>query len=332
MLSAAKAASGEYARTHAASKADAGTSLSEQAPPAAVASSEGNAGEPVALSEPEAEDSNIVARLLKAKGREQAQKQRDEAESYLSKRRAEADAEAERRVREADERARHLEREAEERVRRRIDELTTPEELLGREVDKKDPLYQLAKRFEGDLKARDERYAAMERELQALKEQTHERDKGLVEARASIAEKNFLAKATEEKYPYARAFWDGDDELLSRGKDILRAARAEHEKRTGSEDFYCPDEDVLAFLNEEAKERLTRKRETLTKLLSPVERDPEPEKGNGRHGQGPKARTLSASAASERRATPKPPADMTEAEVEAAMRVAASQAFRTKQA
>ncbi len=327
LLRAAKEAATEYAKT-APAKAASSTSLSEEAPPA-EAVEEGGTGEPTAPEAP-AEDSNIVARLLKAKGREQAQKQRDEADTYLAKRRAEADAEAERRLRDADERARHLEREAEERVRRRIDELTTPEELLGREVDKKDPLYQLAKRFEADLKARDDRAEAMAAKLAELEARDVERDKGLPQARTTIAERNFLAKASEEKYPYARAYWDGDGELLQRAKAVLSDARAEAEKRGEADNFYCPDEDVLAFLNTEAKERLTRKRETLAKLLSPVESDSEPAKGDGRRGIGPQSRTLSAKAASERRATPKPSADMTEAEAEAAMRIAAGQAFRSK--
>src|SRR6476620_238392 len=201
LVQAAKTASAEFAKS-APAKA---TSLAETASPAGVASSEAetNAGEPAA-SEPSAEDSNILARLLKAKGREAAQKQRDEVESYASKRRAEAEADAERRVRDAEDRARHLERDAEERVRRRIEEMTSGEEILAKSANKNDPLYQLAKRFEADLKARDERAEALAKKIESLEADAHEREQGIVQARSSIAERNFISKATEEKYPYAR--------------------------------------------------------------------------------------------------------------------------------
>lgn len=329
LLQAAKTATAEFAKSQPAKEA---TSLAEQAPSAGVASSEAetNAGEPSA-SEPPAEDSNILARLLKAKGREAAQKQRDEVESYAAKRRAEADADAERRLRDADERARHFEREAEARALRRIEEMTSGEEILARQANANDPLVKLAKRFEADLNARDEALKAMGKEIESLRAESQERDQGIVQARTSIAERNFLSKATEEKFPYARAYWDSDADILARAKAVLHDAKAEAEKRGEGDGFYCDDHDVLAFLETEAKERLSRKRDLLSKLLSPVEGDPEPPKGgSGRQGQGPKTRTLSTSAASERRASPKPPSQMTEEEAEVAMRQAASSAFSSK--
>ena len=328
LLQAAQTASAEYAKS-APSKES--TALADQASPAGVASpeTETNAGEPSA-SEPPAEDSNILARLLKAKGREAAQKQRDEVESYAAKRRAEADAEAERRLRDADERARHLEREAEARALRRIEEMTSGEEILARQANQNDPLFKLAKRFEADLKARDERAEAMAREIESLRAESQERDQGIVQARTSIAERNFLSKATEDAFPYARAYWDSDADILARAKAVLHDAKAEAEKRGEGDGFYCDDKDVLAFLETEAKDRLSRKRDLLSKLLSPVEGDPEPSKGSGRRGEGPKSRTLSTSAASERRASPKPPSQMTEEEAEVAMRQAASSAFSSK--
>ena len=327
MLRAAKAATADFAKSAPAKEAP--TSLAEETPSADDANSgETSQGAP-SSSEASAEDPNILARLLRAKGREQAQKQRDEVESYAAKRRAEADHDAERRLRDADERARHLEREAEDRVRRRVEELTSGEEILARQANASDPLVKLAKRFEADLTARDEVIRGLGKEIEALKADAHERDQGIHQARTNIAERNFLSKATEEKYPYARAFWDDDADLLSRAKAVLSDAKAESEKR-GEANFFCDDADVLAFLDTEAKERLTRKRETLAKLLSPVEGIKEPSKGSGRQGEGPKARTLSTSVASERRATPKPPAHMTEEEAEVAMRQAAASAFRSK--
>src|SRR6478736_5659996 len=155
LLSAAKAASAEYAKSK---PAPAATSLAEQTPSEAAEAAPAAARSDVAgeTVTPEAtDDANTVARLLKAKNRETAQKQRDEADAYLARRKAEAEAEYERRTREADERARALERDAEERVRRRIEELTSTEEVLGKQAQKGDPLFQLAKRFESDLKARD---------------------------------------------------------------------------------------------------------------------------------------------------------------------------------
>ncbi len=329
LVSAAKSASAEYAKSQPAKES---TALGDQVPSAGVASpeTETNAGEPAASEQP-AEDSNILARLLKAKGREAAQKQRDEVESYAAKRRAEADADAERRLRDADERARHLEREAEARALRRIEEMTSGEEILARQANKSDPLYQLAKRFEADLKARDERAEAMAEEIKSLRAESQERDQGIVQARTSIAERNFLSKATEDAFPYARAYWDSDADILARAKAVLHDAKAEAEKRGEGDGFYCDDKDVLAFLETEAKDRLSRKRDLLSKLLSPVDGDPEPSKGgSGRQGQGPKSRTLSTSAASERRASPKPPSQMTEEEAEVAMRQAASSAFSSK--
>lgn len=328
LLAAAQSATVEFQKN---APAKPSTSLAEETAPSAddANSLEKPQGDP--SSEASAEDANILARLLKAKGREAAQKQRDEVESYAAKRRAEADADAERRLRDADERARHLEREAEARALRRIEEMTSGEELLARQANANDPLVKLAKRFEADLKARDERAEAMVREIEALKANANERDQGIHQARSNIAERNFLSKATEEAFPYARAFWDDDADLLQRAKAVLSDAKAEAEKRGEGDGFYCDDKDVLAYLEAEAKERLTRKRETLAKLLSPVEGTKEPAaKGSGRHGEGPKTRTLSTSAASERRASPKPPAIMTEEEAEVAMRQAAATALGSK--
>lgn len=327
LLSAAKSATAEYAKSAPAKEAP--TSLAEEKPPADDANSTETPQGGSSTSEASAEDANILARLLRAKGREQAQKQRDEIESYAAKRRAEADADAERRLRDADERARHLEREAEARALRRIEEMTSGEELLARQANAADPLVKLAKRFEADLTARDEVIRDLGRKIEALTANAQERDEGIVQARTSIAERNFLSKAAEDKYPYARAYWDTDADLLHRAKAVLSDAKAEAEKR-GENNFYCDDSDVLAFLETEAKERLSRKREVLSKLLSPVEGESEPAKGSGRQGQGPKTRTLSTGVASERRASPKPPASMTEEEAEVAMRQAAAAAFRSK--
>jgi hypothetical protein len=150
--------------------------------------------------------------------------------------------------------------------------------------------------------------------LQKMAERLEGLDRGrqaeaqAAQARArEAAEKAFVASATEEKYPFSRALWS-DAELVERGHRVVAEARQAAE-RTG-ERFSCTDEDIMVYLESEAKAALSAKAGKLSALLAkvPAESGQKP----AAHGQTKAGlpRTLGRSVASERRASPAPPKDL----------------------
>jgi hypothetical protein len=269
------------------------------------------------------DDDTPLGRLLKS--REKAQQKRGEADEYVTRMRSEAESVAQSIIRDAQERARRLEQETDQRIRARLDEHLSPEALLAKQADAQDPQVQLRRWVESELGKRDSELAKRDEVIKALHAAQEQQREAGDSIRLRQAEQAFVASAKKDTHPALLALFT-PAEILSQGHALLAEAR-EEAKKQGVRDFTCTDAELLQTLERRAKQRLLESREALNSALQQVAAT------QGKASPGSKAnapRTLSALASSERRATPKPSADMNETDMDKAMRAAAKAALRSK--
>lgn len=297
-----------------------------EAAPEATAKPSGLAAEAAKADAPAAAEDPNEPRVLKLlRARDKAQQTLGEAEARAQRLEAEARERIAAFEREALDRVRRAQEEAEAKARATLEALTSPEEILARQADAKDPLHQMAKRFESTIAERDKALKALQEELQLLRRDRDQERQTAFERQRTVAERAFVAKAAEDQFPYARARWD-DAELVQKGHEVVR--ELQEAARLAGEPFSCTDEEILLVLEERAKSHLASRVGKLAAAPQKAGGAQAPQAaGPGKNGARP-PRTLSASASSERRASPKPPSEMTEAEIEAEMRRAAKAARR----
>lgn len=203
------------------------------------------------------------------------------------------------------------------------------EQTIAQQADDKDPVRELARKFEAALTERDKRAESLEGALKELLRRDDERTQLVARDARTRGEEEFIGVSKDPAFKYARERWS-PPELLREAHAIIDDARAQA-KRAGIP-LVCPDKEVLALLNERAKEDIKSRATSLAELLrevggdevaklfaASVKADEEPKAetpkatpglaktqtgGKAPQGQGQGTRTLSAQAASERRAPP----------------------------
>ncbi len=178
-------------------------------------------------------------------------------------------------------------------VVRRLAERGTPEGRARWEAEQRE-----AKRAEET--------AALARELAELKAWREEQAKAAQEAQVRASHTQLLAQFSEEKTPYASAYYDTDEAKIARAQQIAQEYTARTNKPV------CPFSHIVSELEREARENAKAQHDRvaaylakLAKLQQPAaspESSPAEAKGNGK----PPPRSLSPSAGSERRSTPGP--------------------------
>lgn len=285
--------------------------------------------------DPVAEPSPVLApagvrlkKLLDARG--DAQRVRDEANQIASRERQEAQrerAEAQRELAAA-------KQERERFARFRADPSAgasemgiDPAAMVDQLARGNSPEAQLA-RWKHDLETKSaERESAWASELKSIKDElTQERQAKQSQARGASEQGFVKAASDEEKYPAANVRWTSA-EIVREGYRVIEQVK----KRCADEGKavpHCTDDDILSYLEDEAREWVNK---TSSKFSSVSERVRSQQSGKALQGQRAKGqRTLTAQAGSERRATPKAIADMTEAERDQAARAAAREALKTR--
>ncbi len=183
------------------------------------------------------------------------------------------------------------------------------------------PLYDRLAELEAQLTdVRTKGSSAAEERIKALESAIAKREQADMQA-ARAAEDRQVASVFAEKAPSALAYFGGDAAVVKRAREVA-TSYCEATRET-----HCPYDVIVQQLTQEAKtgvadelRKLDARREALSKLLQqPAGDTGKPTETNGRTGP----RTLSAQGASERRASPKSPAEMTPAERDEAMLAAA---------
>jgi len=183
-------------------------------------------------------------------------------------------------------------------------------ELESRLEKAHDPLAKRLEQIEAERKAEREQYMALVRAQ---------------EERALVQQIDAAADAA----PAVRAYFESESKLVSRAREIA----AEYTRMTSRET--CPWSVIVQELKSEARreapkeiERLQKRLAELTKLVqkpAPAAADKKPAEPRG---AAIGTRTLTAKSGSERRSTPKPLAEMSDDEREAAALEAAREAMR----
>lgn len=162
----------------------------------------------------------------------------------------------------------------------------------------------------------------------ALEEQHRAWNEQLVEQQRSAGQREFLQivsakdeKTGEERFPYTLARFDDPGEMVKHAQAIANR----YCEVTGERS--CPHADLLEYLEKESRERFEKNASRYSGLLQKragavTVATPSTEP----NGRASKPRTLSAQSASERRASPKPRAEWTAQDEEAAMLAAARDA------
>lgn len=328
---AAEAAAKEYREQHPeASESDTdapteGDGLAASTPSKAMAA----AADPAKEGDKPAEDDNPIAKLL-AK-RVERDTQRVEANDYRAKVQREAETHAQTILRQAQEQAARLVAEAEHRARQKLEELLEPDAVLARKADANDPTLRQFKALHEELAKRDK----VLEELRAAHQQTEAREQQRAAQeqawRKTEAEKTFLQTAKPEDFPHLHALYS-ERQIVARAWEVIGEVRAAAE--AAGETLRLTDADILKHLEREAKSDFEKKAPSLSTLLQKVGAAKGPENGDASQGtKANKPRTLSAQGASERRASPKPASEMTEAEFrKEAMRLAREASKATKSA
>ncbi len=294
------------------------------------APTEGLAAEVAAKAEAKPAGDVDMPRLTKLlRAREQAQGEREKADAYRTTVERDANASAQRILREAEERGRELLREAESRARAKLEELTDPESLIARRADANDPVVQLRRELQAERAEREKLAAEQKswRDEQTKREQ--ERARAEHAQKQTAAEKEFVAQASEEKYPHLTARYT-EKEILRAAHETIAEARAAAERK--GEPFACTDGELLDHLESEAREFYDTRRDRFAKLGQQVALATKGTAARAAvtppevNGQRPRTSTLSARGASERRSSPKPPSQMSEDELHRAMIRAAREA------
>lgn len=195
-----------------------------------------------------------------------------------------------------------------------------PKDMIADWVKASDPQAALARKI-AELEAKvGQAPKELTEKLQALEAMEAQRQEAFRKAQAESGFTQLLSQCTDEKTPYLRAIFS-DAQIKARAQDVAN----QYCKATG--ETICPFGELVEYLESEAKRelqqfapKLSRLQELATPAVKPTE------SGNG---SSTKPRTLSASSTSERRASPKPASEMTEAEAREAM-LAAARSARTK--
>lgn len=263
------------------------------------------AGEGEEAKPPESNAQKIQRVLAERKERNQARQMKQEADRRVAEMQARAEA-AEKQAQQTQARMQHLEllRAGKDPIKNARELGLDPQKLIEAASLENSPEGQLRNYVE-ELRAwTAEQVASANARVQKAEEKiAFYESQGKQTANAKI-ESDYLAKAAE--YPALHALYgDEPQEILRRGYDLVEQVRA----ATGGKRT-CTDEEILSYLNEQAEGKLAKVRGEASAPSGTV--------SQGTKAKGP--RTLSARGPSERRASPKPLDEMTEAEQEAYLR------------